>query len=502
MTSVLPSVSSVSSTPSPTRYEAVIGLEVHVQIKTASKVFTRVATGYGHEPNTLTDPTVLALPGALPVMNKAALDAIIKAGLLLGCEIAPVCKWDRKNYFYPDSPKNYQISQYDQPICLGGSVEIELPGAARNVMGEHKKIPLTRIHLEEDVGKLNHGATDSLVDYNRAGTPLMEIVSDPAMHTADEAFAYLTSLRATMIYGGISDCDMEKGQLRCDANISVRPAGQTTLGTKVELKNLNSISFVRAGIEHEIKRQLGVIERGGTIVQETRDYDGMTGTSQSLRTKEEAHDYRYFPDPDLMPVVVDEAWKSKLRAECPELPFVKQRRFVEQYQLPYTLTSVLVWDRALADFFEAAAAITGPAKAQAVGNWIANDLLRELGQARLSIAESKIRPAHIAALVQLVDAGSVLTNAAKEIFVEMSATGDLPDAIADRKGLKATPTDSNELEQWCRDSIAANAKALAEFKAGKDSAINAFKGPIMKAAKGKANPKLVDETLRRLLATF
>ncbi len=483
-------------------YEAVIGLEVHVQVKTRSKMFTRVATGYGHEPNTLTDPVVLALPGVLPVMNKAALDAIIKAGLLLGCKIAPVCKWDRKNYFYPDSPKNYQISQYDQPICLGGSVEIELPGSARNVMGEHKKIPLTRIHLEEDVGKLNHGATDSLVDYNRAGTPLMEIVSDPAMHTADEAYAYLQSLRATMIYGGISDCDMEKGQLRCDANISIRPVGETKLGTKVELKNLNSISFVRDGISHEIKRQIALIERGGTIVQETRDYDGMTGTSQSLRSKEEAHDYRYFPDPDLMPVKVDDAWKNRIQAECPELPFDKQRRFVEQYQLPYTLTSVLVWDRALADYFEETAKLAGDGKAQAVGNWIVNDLLRELGNAKLSLAESKVRPQHIAALVKLVDAGTVLTNAAKEIFVEMAATGEMPDAIADKRGLKAAPTDTGELEQWCRDSIAANAKALAEFKAGKDSAINAFKGPVMKAAKGKANPKLVDETLRKLLAAM
>ncbi len=483
-------------------YEAVIGLEVHVQIKTRSKVFTRVAAGYGHEPNTLTDPVVLALPGALPVMNKAALDAIIKAGLLLGCQIAPVCKWDRKNYFYPDSPKNYQISQYDQPICLGGSVEIELPGAARNVMGEHKKIPLTRIHLEEDVGKLNHGATDSLVDYNRAGTPLMEIVSDPAMHTADEAYAYLTSLRATMIYGGISDCDMEKGQLRCDANISIRPVGQAALGTKVELKNLNSISFVRDGIAHEIKRQVAVLERGDTIGQETRDYDGMTGTSRSLRTKEDAHDYRYFPDPDLLPVTVDEPWKSRLQAECPELHFQKQRRFIEQYQLPYTLTSVLVWDRALADYFEAAAKLAGSGKAQAVGNWISNDLLRELGNANLALADSKVRPAHVAALVQLVDVGTVLTHAAKEIFIEMFATGDQPETIAERRGLKAAPTDSNELEQWCRDSIATNAKALAEFKAGKDSAINAFKGPVMKAGKGKANPKLVDETLRRLLAAM
>ena len=481
-------------------YEAVIGLEVHVQIKTHSKVFTRVGAGFGHEPNTLTDPVVLALPGTLPVMNKAALDAIIKAGLLLGCDIAPACKWDRKQYFYPDSPKNYQISQYDQPICLSGSVEIELPGAARNVMGEHKKIPLTRIHLEEDVGKLNHHATDSLVDYNRAGTPLMEIVSEPAMHTAEEAFAYLTSIRNTMIYGGISDCDMEKGQLRCDANISIRPVGEKKLGTKVELKNLNSISYVRDGIAHEIKRQLAVVAAGGTLTQETRDYDGVAGTSQSLRSKEMAHDYRYFPDPDLMPVHVDEAWKAELRRACPELPFDKQRRLIADYQIPYTITSVLIPDRELSDFFEATAQLTGTGRAQVVGNWIANDLLRELGAAKLPLSASKISASNLAALIQLIDSGTLLNAAAKEVFATMFATGDAPAAIVARLGLAAAPTDTGELEAWCRESIAANAKALAEFKSGKDSAINAFKGSIMKAAKGKANPKLVDETLRRLLA--
>ncbi len=333
-------------------HEAVIGLEVHVQLKTRSKMFTRVASGYGEPENTLTDPVVLALPGTLPVMNKEALDKIIKAGLLLGCEIAPLCKWDRKNYFYPDSPKNYQISQYDQPICRGGSVEIELPGAARNIMGEHKRVALTRIHLEEDVGKLNHGEGESLVDFNRAGTPLMEIVSEPVIRSADEAFAYLTALKTVMIYGDISDCDMEKGQLRCDANISIRPVGATELGVKVELKNLNSFSFVRDGIAHEIKRQVAVVQSGGKVVQETRDYDGQTGASQSLRSKEMAHDYRYFPDPDLMPVQVDEAWKQKIRAGCPELPFDRQRRLQKEFGVPYTITSVLVPDRELSDFFE------------------------------------------------------------------------------------------------------------------------------------------------------
>jgi aspartyl-tRNA(Asn)/glutamyl-tRNA(Gln) amidotransferase subunit B len=485
------------------KYEAVIGLEVHVQIKTRSKIFSRVATGYGAEPNTLTDPVVLGLPGVLPVMNKAALDAVIKSGLMLGCEIAPVCKWDRKNYFYPDMPKNYQISQYDQPICLGGSVEIELPGPARNVMGEHKKIPLTRIHLEEDVGKLNHSATGSLIDYNRAGTPLMEIVSEPAMHTAEEAYAYLTSLRQTMIYGGISDCDMEKGQLRCDANISIRPVGESRLGTKVELKNLNSISFVRDGIAHEIKRQVSLAESGGTIVQETRDYDGQTGASQSLRSKEMAHDYRYFPDPDLMPVKVDEAWKQKLRAECPEQPFDKQRRFMEQYQLPYTITSVLVPDRGLSDFFEAVVADEriGLLTAQTAANVIINDFLRDLAKKGISFAESGANPEYMAELVYLWARRMILGPAVATVSSFMVSSGftSRPSEIIEREGLNAG-TNTAELEQWCREAIAGNPKALADFKGGKDSAINGFKGPVMKAAKGKADPKLVDETLRRLLA--
>jgi aspartyl-tRNA(Asn)/glutamyl-tRNA(Gln) amidotransferase subunit B len=480
-----------------TNYEPVIGLEVHVQVKTRSKMFTRVAAGYGEPPNTLTDPVVLALPGVLPVMNKAALDRVIKVGLMLGCEIAPVCKWDRKNYFYPDSPKNYQISQYDQPICTGGAVEIELPGPSRNVLGGHQRIPLTRIHLEEDVGKLNHAGGESLIDYNRAGTPLMEIVSAPALHSAEEAFAYLTALRLIMIYGGISDCDMEKGQMRCDANVSIRPVGAEQLGTKVELKNLNSISFVRAGIAHEIKRQTGVVESGGAVVQETRDYDGQAGTSQSLRTKEMAHDYRYFPDPDLMPVKVDAAWKADLQAELPELPFDKQRRFFAEYQLPYTITSVLVPDRGLCDYFEEAAKLSG--RPQAVGNWIANDLLRELAGARIALAECQVRPAHIAGLVKLVEEGGISGNIAKEVFVGMFQSGEAPESIVAREGLRQI-TDRGELDQWCAEAIAVNPKSVADFMGGKENAINAMKGFVMKQSKGQANPKLVDEILRRKLA--
>jgi aspartyl-tRNA(Asn)/glutamyl-tRNA(Gln) amidotransferase subunit B len=477
-------------------YEAVIGLEVHVQLKTAAKMFTRVAAGYGEPENTLTDPVVLALPGALPVLNKAALDQVIKAGLILECAIAPVCKWDRKNYFYPDSPKNYQITQYDQPICVGGAVEIELPGPARNVMGGHMKIPLTRIHLEEDVGKLMHGATDSLVDYNRAGTPLMEIVSEPALHSADEAFAFLTALRLAMVQGGISDCDMEKGQLRCDANISVRPAGEKKLGTKVELKNLNSISFVRDGIAHEIRRQIAVAGSGGTIVQETRQYDGEAGASFAMRSKEMAHDYRYFPDPDLMPVKVDETWLAAIRATLPERLFDRQRRYLEQFQLPYTLTSVLVPSLPLCAFFEEAARLSG--QPQAAANWIANDLQRELTAAGIGLDSSRIRPAHVAGLAGLVESGVISRNIAKEVFVEMFATGEPPDAIVERKGLRQS-TDTDELEKWVAAAIAANVKAAAEFKAGNEKALNAIKGAVMKASQGKANPQLVDEIVRKSL---
>jgi aspartyl-tRNA(Asn)/glutamyl-tRNA(Gln) amidotransferase subunit B len=478
------------------KFEAVIGLEVHVQLRTASKMFTRVAAGYGEPENTLVDPVVLALPGALPVLNKEALDKIIKAGLILGCEIAPVCKWDRKNYFYPDSPKNYQISQYDQPICLGGAVEIELPGPSRNVMGEHKRIALTRIHLEEDVGKLNHGATDSLVDYNRAGTPLMEIVSEPDLRSADEAFAFLTSLRIALVQGDISDCDMEKGQMRCDANISIRPAGATKLGTKVELKNLNSISFVRDGIAHEIRRQIAVVEAGGTIVQETRDYDGQTGASQSLRSKEMAHDYRYFPDPDLMPVRVDDAWKARIKATVPEHHFDRQRRYLEQFGLPYTQTSVLVPDTAICGFFEEAVALG--TKPQAAANLICNNLLGELAAAQIGLAASKVRPAHIASLVKLTESGVISSSIAKEVFPTMFQSGEMPEAIVERQGLKQS-SDTGELEKWVADAIAANPKAAAEFRTGNEKALNAIKGAVMKASKGKANPQLVDQIVRKQL---
>ena len=358
------------------KYEPVIGLEVHVQLNTETKMFSRAPYKYGGAPNTMTDPIVMGLPGTLPIMNRSAVEKIIKAGLMLNCSIADTCKWDRKNYFYPDLPKGYQISQNDQPICVGGSVEIELPGPSRNVMGEHRHVALTRIHLEEDAGKLTHSDGHSLVDYNRAGASLAEIVTEPDIFSADEAFAFLTSLRTHLLYLNISDCDMEKGQMRCDANISLRLKGTKTLGTKVELKNLNSISGVRNGIEYEIKRQAKLLDEGKNIIQETRSWKADEGFSSPMRGKEQAHDYRYFPDPDLMPVKVSNEMRQSIEDTLPERPFAKQERFFKDYDLPYTITSVLYPDKALSDYYEEAVKCHNNPKL--IANLLVNDLLREL----------------------------------------------------------------------------------------------------------------------------
>lgn len=479
-------------------YEAVIGLEVHVQIKADSKIFTRCRAGFGYEPNTLVDPVILGLPGALPMMNKKALDGVIKAGLALGCTIPETCKWDRKNYFYPDSPNNYQITQYDKPICEGGLVEIELPGETRAVMGEHKKIQLTRIHLENDVGKLNHFAEDSLVDYNRAGTSLMEIVTEPDMHSGDEAFALLTAIRQTMIYCGISDCDMEKGQMRADANISIRPVGQKELGSKIELKNLNSITGVKNGIEYEIKRQTRELKKGNVITQATWRWDADAGRTEKMREKENDHDYRYFPDPDLMPVRIDDEWRNRIGDEIPELPWDKQRRFMEEYSLPFSITSVLVPDRVLSDWFEAAAK-QAPKLAQAIGNLVANDLLRELGESGQSLEECKITPYTLLGLVQVVDKGTVPKNVAnKDVFPEMFKTGETADEVIERKGLKPD-FDENQVKVWCQEAIDENQKSVDNYKAGNEKALNALLGPVMKKSRGKANPQLVNKLLRELI---
>lgn len=481
------------------QYEPVIGLEVHVQLNTRSKMFSRAPYKYGVPPNTLTDPVVLGLPGTLPVMNMEAVFKTIMAGLMLNCQIAEICKWDRKHYFYPDLPKGYQISQNDQPICTGGSVEIELPGPSRNIMGEHRNVQLTRIHLEEDAGKLIHNG-DSLVDYNRAGACLIEIVTEPDIFSADEAFAFLTSLRIHMLYAGISDCDMEKGQMRCDANISLRPKGSSTLGTKVELKNLNSISGVRNGIKYEINRQTKLLDEKMLIIQETRKWND-EGFSTPMRTKEMARDYRYFPDPDLMPVKISSDLLNSVKQELPERPFDKQIRFFKEYDLPYTITSVLYPDHYLSSFFEEAVKIHNNPKS--IANLLVNDLLRELSSGEqtgsLPLSSCKITPKALAELVKLIDEGAISKQIAQNVLIEMFQTGDSANDIIEKKGLKQT-SDTAELESICVEIIANNPNPVSEFKAGKENAINALKGQVMKASKGQANPKTVDDLLRKLLS--
>ena len=484
------------------KYEAVIGLEVHVQLDTKSKMFTRVPCGFGREPNSLTDCVVLGLPGALPVMNFEAIEKSIKVGLLLGCDIAETCKWDRKNYFYPDMPKNYQISQFDQPICLGGEVEIEMPGETPAVMGKHRNVQLTRIHLEEDVGKLTHYEKDSLVDYNRAGSPLLEIVSEPDLFSPEEVFAYLTSLRNSLVYAGISACDMEKGQLRCDANISVRPEGQKELGTKVELKNLNTISGVKNGVEYEIKRQIRALEKGEEIFQETRRWNPEQKYTTPMRSKEMAHDYRYFPDPDLMPVKINRDWVEKLKKELPEKPFDKQRRYFQEMSLPYSITSALCPDLALCNFFEEANKLAN--NPQKIANWVVNDLQRELSSKKtddfqLPIDQSPVSPQNLAELVILIEKGSISNNVGKELFPEMFSTSKSPSELVKEKGLEVK-SDQGEIDSICAQAIEEDQDAAEKFRGGKEGAINALKGRVMKATRGQANPKLVDQTLRRLLS--
>lgn len=464
-------------------------------------MFTRAAYRFGEPPNTLTNPVVMGLPGTLPVLNKRAIELSIQTGLMFGCHIAEVCKWDRKNYFYPDQPKNYQISQFDQPICIGGVVEIELPGPARNVMGEHREVKLTRIHLEEDVGKLTHYENGSLVDFNRAGTPLIEIVSEPDLFSAEEAAAFLNAIRLNMIYAGLSDCDMEKGQMRCDANVSVRPVGSEKLGIRTEMKNLNSISGVRDSVNYEIRRQSKVLEKGGEIFQETRRWNAEQGYTVALRSKEEAHDYRYFPDPDLMPVRVSREWVDCLHAKLPERPFDRQRRYLKDFGLPFTMASVLCQNSELGNFFEEA--VTKCNKPLEIGNLVANDLLRELSAGK--DAESQglvllpIKSGHVAELVKLVEEGVISRQIAQDIFPQMFQTGESPSTIVEKKGLRQT-TDMAEIEGVCARIIAENPKPVGEFRAGNEKAINALKGGVMKATRGKANPAMVDKLLRKLLA--
>ncbi len=477
-----------------------IGLEVHVQLKTRSKMFCGCPVEFGASPNSHTCPVCLGYPGALPVMNEEALKMTALTGLMLGCEIPEVCKFDRKNYFYPDMPKNYQITQYDVPICAGGAVplhDLAYPkDAQKSIAQPGKNVRLVRIHLEEDVAKSTHFETSTGIDFNRAGTPLMEIVSEPDLDSPEEAFAYLTALQQLLIYGAVSDADMEKGQLRCDCNVSVRPEGQAELGTKIEIKNMNSISGVRRAIAAEIERQTEVLARGGTLKQETRGWDEATGQTFFMRSKEDAHDYRYFPDPDLLPVRTG-VFMDEVRARRPELPREKRGRFVEQFGVTAYDASVLANDLALARYFEAA--VQHSKKPKNVANWILNDLLSAVSAAGGTLAECPIAPRQLDALVELIDTGAISGKQGKEVFAEMFASGADADAIVAARGLKQE-SNVGALEALCQQGIEASPKAVAEYKAGKAQAINAIKGQVMKLSQGKANPALVGDILARLLA--
>ncbi len=480
-------------------YIATIGLEVHVQLKTRSKMFCACPVEYGAQPNSHTCPVCLGLPGALPVMNEEALRLTILTGLMLDCEIADVCKFDRKSYYYPDMPKNYQISQYDMPLCLGGGVplhDLAYPkDAQKNIANPGKVIRLTRIHLEEDVAKSFHLENASGIDFNRAGTPLMEIVSEADIANPEEAFAYLTALKQHLIYADVSDADMEKGQLRCDVNVSVRPAGTEKFGTKIELKNLNTISGVRRSLAYEIDRQIEVLRGGGVLRQETRRWDDDLGETQLMRVKEYAHDYRYFPDPDLMPVRTGELLASA-KALLPETPAKKRARYEETFGVSAYDAAVLADNLELGLYFEQAAA--GSPRGKQIANWILNDLQSALSAAGQSAAACPVRPAQLDALVELVGDGKINSKQAKEVFADMFATGRDPALIVEEKGLKQE-SDAGAIGALCDQVIAANPQSVADYRAGKAAALNFLKGQVMKLSKGKANPAMAGDLLAQKL---
>jgi aspartyl-tRNA(Asn)/glutamyl-tRNA(Gln) amidotransferase subunit B len=480
-------------------YITTIGLEVHVQLKTRSKMFCASPVEFGAEPNTHTCPVCLGLPGALPVMNLEALRMTVLTGLILGCDIAPVCKFDRKNYFYPDMPKNYQISQYDLPLCTNGAVplhDLAYPkDAQKTILTPDKEVDLVRIHLEEDVAKSFHFENSTGIDFNRAGTPLMEIVTQPEINSPEEAFAFLTSLKQILIYGAVSDADMEKGQLRCDCNISVRPQLQTELGAKIEIKNLNSISGVRRALTYEIRRQVAALEMGETLQQETRGWDDAAGETFLMRTKEFAHDYRYFPDPDLVPVKT-EVLLAEVRQRVPELPKAKRARFVQQYQVSPYDAAVLANDLDLARYFETAA--KGAKKPKNIANWILNDLQNALSVVGRTINDCPIPPEALDELINLIDSGKISGKQGKEVFAEMFASGKTATAIVKEKGIEQL-SDLSAIEKLCDEVIGANPKPVADFKTGNVASLNFLKGQVIKLSKGKANPQLVGEILERKL---
>ena len=470
-------------------YETVIGLETHVQLKTKSKMWCGCANEFGAPPNTHVCPVCLGLPGVLPVANEEALQLTVLAGLLLHCEIPGYAKFDRKNYFYPDMPKNYQITQYDKPSTRNGWLDFEFAGGI-------SRVRITRAHLEEDVGKNSHFDRHSGVDFNRAGVPLLEIVSEPDITSADMAYEYLNALKEILIYGGVSDADMEKGMVRCDVNVSVRPRGAAELGKKIEIKNMNSFSGVRHALEYEIPRQIEVLAKGGQLTQETRRWDDAGGVTETMRSKEMAHDYRYFPDPDLMPFEPSASWLEQVSRRVVELPLAKKQRLMREFQLPASDAQTFVWDAPLGNYFESLARKSPNPKSLA--NWVINNLRAQLSGTGTTLAELKFRPEHLLELIELVESRKISNSMAQQVFAAMFAGGEAPGAIVEKKGL-AQVSDTGAIEAYCDQAIAANPGPAADFKSGKSAALNFLKGQVMKLSKGKANPSLIGEILERKL---
>ncbi len=472
------------------KYEAVIGLEVHAQMRTNTKIFCGCSTTFGAEPNTQTCPVCTGLPGVLPVLNRKALEFTVRTGLAMNCRVSPFSRFARKNYFYPDLPKGYQISQYELPICEGGWLDISIDG-------ETRRIGITRIHMEEDAGKnIHEGGNYSYVDLNRACTPLMEIVSEPDMRSPKEAAQYMRELRTILRYLGVCDGNMEEGSLRCDANISIRPVGQQEFGTRTELKNINSFRFVEKAIEYEIARQIRVVEDGGKVIQETRLWDSAVGVTQSMRSKEEAHDYRYFPDPDLTPIIVEQEWGDAIRASLPELPDAKRARYAAEFGLPEADAGQLTAERATALWFEAAVAAGSPPKAAA--NWLISELMKYLNDGNRSIEDCPIRPEQLAGLISLIDKGTISGKIAKTVFEEMYMTGKDAAAIVKEKGLVQI-SDAGAIEQAIDDLLARHPGEVDRYRGGDEKLLGFFVGQLMKAMKGKANPQLANELLKRKL---
>jgi aspartyl-tRNA(Asn)/glutamyl-tRNA(Gln) amidotransferase subunit B len=477
------------------KYEPVIGLEVHVQLLTNTKIFCACSTRFGDAPNANTCPVCLGLPGTLPVLNKRVIEMAVRASLALNCTVHEHSRFARKNYFYPDLPKGYQISQYELPLATEGWVEIELAGA-------RKRIGITRLHVEEDAAKnlhegLAHSEVKAYIDYNRCGSPLAEIVSEPDMRTPEEAYAYLTTLRQILLYTGVSDCNMEEGSLRCDANVSVRLRGMQQFGVKVEVKNLNSFRFLQKALEYEIERHIGVIENGGRISQETRLWNQAEGHTVSMRSKEKAHDYRYFPEPDLLPVHVSSAWREEIRRSVPELPEAKRTRFVTAYGITPYDAEVLTSTQARADYFEAVTKAGGSGKNAA--NWMQTELLRRLNDSGKEIEASPVAPAALAELLKLVESGQITGNIGKKVFATMFESGRSAAEIVAAEGL-AQISDMTAIEQAARQVMEKNPDNVAKFRSGNEGVFKFFVGQVMKATRGQANPQAVNDIVRKLLS--